>query len=63
MNQIIKDCSCGTAPEIKEGYDTLYIICPNCKKKTHTYFGDYYDESFMMAAYGDEVIEEWNNAV
>ena len=56
----LKRCSCGGTPEIFEGYDTIEIVCQNCGKSTKTIVGDYYDEAFMLAAYGDSIAYEWN---
>lgn len=56
----LKPCKCGGTPEIKETWDTLRICCPKCGKTTPVIFGDYYDEAFMFAAYGNRAVEEWN---
>lgn len=59
----LKPCSCGCVPEIEETWDTLKIFCPNCGKTTPVFFGDYYDEAFMLATYGKQAAEEWNRLV
>lgn len=56
----LKRCSCGGTPEIIEGYDTIKIVCQRCGKSTETILGDYYDEAFMLATYGDSIAREWN---
>ena len=59
----LKLCSCGCVPEIAETWETLRVFCPNCAKTTHVFFGDYYDEAFMLATYGKQAAEEWNRRV
>lgn len=59
----LKRCNCGGMPAIVERFDTLQICCPNCGRATSLILGDYYDEAFMWAAYGDEATEEWNRMV
>lgn len=60
MNEL-KPCPfCGGTPEVRETYDTLRICCPNCGKTTPVIFGDYDDEGFMFATYGEDAIEAWN---
>ena len=56
----LKHCKCGAMPEIIETYDTLQIVCKNCGTSTETVVGDYYDEAFMMVAYGQQMIQDWN---
>lgn len=56
----LKPCSCSGIPEIKETWDTLRICCPKCGKTTPVFFGDYYDEAYMLAIHGEEASEEWN---
>lgn len=47
---------------IKEGYDTLQIVC-ECGKKGKLYIGDYYDGGFMMSTYKEQAIEDWNRLI
>lgn len=56
----LKPCKCGAIPEIEEGYDTLQIVCHSCGEKGELFFGDYYDEAFMMSTYGAQAIKAWN---
>lgn len=60
MPNELKPCKCGATPKIKEGYDTLQIVCEHCGEKGKLFVGDYYDEAFMLNIYGDEAIEDWN---
>ena len=50
---------CGSMPTVKEGWDTLQIVC-SCGNAGEQIFGDYYDEAFMLSIYGDEAVREWN---
>lgn len=51
-------CKCGCSPRIIETYDTLQIVCDSCDLSGTKYFGDYYDEGFMLETYAsDEVLE------
>lgn len=56
-------CKCGCSPRIIETYDTLQIVCDSCGLSGTKYFGDYYDEGFMMSTYGERAIKEWNEMV
>ena len=56
----LKPCKCGSIPEIEEDYDTLQVVCHRCGGKGKLFFGDYYDEAFMMSTYGEQAILEWN---
>lgn len=59
---ILAPCKeCGTLPEIDETYDTLRIVCPKCGNSTRQEYGDYYDEAFMWATYGNILSKEWND--
>lgn len=53
-------CKCGGSPRIIETYDTLQIICESCGLAGNKYFGDYYDEGFMLQTYAEQAIKEWN---
>ena len=53
-------CKCGHIPRIIETYDTLQIVCDSCGLSGTEYFGDYYDEGFMLSTYAEEAIAEWN---
>ena len=57
LNPCVK---CGNTPAIHEGWDTLQVIC-ECGEKGKFFFGDYDDEAFMFAAYGEEAIRDWNS--
>lgn len=59
----ISYCKCGCVPEIVETYDTLQVVCKSCGLASTKYFGDYYDEGFMLQEYAREAIEEWNKMV
>lgn len=56
-------CKCRCSPRIIETYDTLQIVCDSCGLSCTKYFGDYYDEGFMMPTYGERAIKEWNEMV
>lgn len=57
----MKPCRrCGGEAEMKAGYDTLQIVCKTCRHEGKKYFGDYYDEGFMLQTYGSLAIREWN---
>lgn len=51
---------CGGKPKLVTGYDFEYVICENCKCKTETEIGDYYDEGYMDGSY---VIPRWNAGI
>lgn len=59
-DKILKLCNCGGFPKIEETWDKLRIYCPKCGKTIPTIYGDYYDEAFMFATYGERAIKEWN---
>lgn len=59
----ISCCKCGFPPEIVETYDTLQIVCKSCGLSGTKYFGDYYDEGFMVTTYVEKAIAEWNGMV
>ena len=58
-------CKCGITPRIIETYDTLQIICESCGLAGNKYFGDYYDEGFMLQTYADKLLKNgtrwWKN--
>ena len=55
-------CKCGCAPRIITTYD-IQVVCDSCGLVGTKYFGDYYDEGFMMLQYGEQAIKEWNEMV
>jgi len=58
----LKPCKCGKLPKIVERYDTLQVVC-ECGEEGEFFFGDYYDEAFMMEEYGEQAIDDWNEKV
>lgn len=59
----LKLCKCGELPDFKQTLYTLQIVCGNCGECGKVFYGDYYDEGFMLTSYGKEAVEEWNRRV
>lgn len=58
----LKSCrKCGGKAVIKRSYDTLQIVCKSCGNSGKKYFGDYYDEGFMLETYGSSAVKDWND--